>query len=111
MNNENSQEQKLLSVAAVRQYTEHSQANKDRHQAWVLTSEKEDAYPPVLYVYAEACNKSAKIIVEWNGLCGVDYPCEFTTSNSVFEYCSGILQIKSEDIFGKPISICLSEKS
>lgn len=70
------------SVEAVRQYICYKNGNDDRHQALVLTSEKEESYPVVHYVY--------------------------TTSNSRFSFSYKSLQIESKDTFGHPISVSIS---
>lgn len=96
------------SVAAVQQYISYKKGNDDRHQAFVLTSEKEESYPVVLYVYAQVMGDSAKVVVEWNGSCGRDYPYEFTTSNSKFSFLHKSIRIESADTFGHPISVSIS---
>lgn len=96
------------SVEAVQQYICYKKGNDDRHQALVLTSEKEESYPVVHYVYAQVMANSAKVIVEWNGSCGRDYPYEFTTSNSRFSFSYKSLRIESKDTFGHPISVSIS---
>ena len=60
--------QKQESVAAVREYITNKKGNENRHKAFVKTSEKEESYPVVLFVFAEVSEKTAKVIVEWNGL-------------------------------------------
>ena len=72
------------SAEAVQQYICLKKGNEDRHQALVSMFEKEETYPVVRYVYAQVMRNSAKVIVEWNSPCEEDYPCEFTSSNSIF---------------------------
>ena len=98
----------VKSVEAVKQYICYKKDNDDRHQAFVLTSEKEESYPVVHYVYAQVIGNSAKVIIEWNGSCGRDYPYEFTTSNSRFSFLHKSLRIESKDTFGHPISVSIS---
>lgn len=98
------------SVAAVQKYICCKKGNDVRHQAFVLTSEKEDSYPVVLYVYAQVTETSARVIIEWNDSCGRDYPHEFTTSNSEFSFFNQSLQIDSRNIFNQPINVSVSVK-
>ena len=100
-----------VSVAAIQQYIDSKEGNKDRHQAFVLTSEKGASYPVVLYVYAQTFGRSAKVIVEWTGSCGRDYPSEFTTKNSTFRFMQKTLQIVSQDSWGNEISVSISTMS
>ena len=58
--------QKKESVAAVAEYIAKRKGNEDRHEAFVKTSEKEESYPVVLFVFAEVYKNGAKVIVEWN---------------------------------------------
>ena len=51
---------------------------------------------------------SAKVIVEWNGSCGRDYPYEFTTSSSKFSYSYKSLRIESKNTLWQPISVSIS---
>ena len=97
------------SVAAVAEYIAKKSGNQDRHEAFVKTSEKEESYPVVLFVFAEVCENSAIVIVEWNGSCGRDYPTDFSTSDSVFQFRYGSLNIEAEDRFGRRISLSITE--
>lgn len=99
------------SAEAVREYICCKKGNENRHKAFVLTSEKGQSYPVVLYVYAQVIGCSAKVIVEWKGSCGNNYPSEFTTSNSSFSFLHRCLHITSTDYFDQPISISISEIS
>ncbi len=96
------------SVEAVQQYICYKKGNDDRHQAFVLTSEKEESYPVVLYVHAKVMGNSVKVIVEWNGSCGRGYPYEFTTGNSRFSFLYKSLRIESRNNFNQPISVSIS---
>lgn len=98
--------QKQESVAAVREYITNKKGNENRHKAFVKTSEKEESYPVVLF--AEVSEKTAKVIVEWNGSSGRDYPTDFLSSNSIFQFHYGILHIESEDLFGRKISVSIN---
>lgn len=111
MNSQTINNQEGTSVAAVEQYIRCKKGNEDRHQAFVLTSEKEESYPVVLYVYAQVMGNSVKVIVEWNGSSGRDYPYEFTTSNSKFSFLYKSLRIESKNTFGQPISVSISVMS
>lgn len=96
------------SVVAIQQYIDSKEGNKDRHQAFVLTAEKGVSYPIVLYVYAQTFGRSAKVIVEWTGSCGRDYPSEFTTDDSTFRFIHETLQIASQDRWENKISVSIS---
>lgn len=96
------------SVEAVREYICCKKGNENRHKAFVLTSEKGQSYPVVLYVYAQVSGCSAKVIVEWKGSYGNDYPSEFTTTNSSFSFSHKCLHITSTDLFNQPSSISIS---
>lgn len=102
--------QRLESVAAVKSYIATKKGTEERHEAFVKTSEKEESYPVVLFVFAEASEQSAKVIVEWNGSCGRDYPTDFLTTNSVFQFRFGSLNIESEDRFGRKIGVSITKK-
>ena len=106
-----SEEVTAVSVAAIQQYIDIKKENKDRHQAFVLTSEKGASYPIALYVYAQAFGKSAKVIIEWTGSYGRDYPSEFTTNNSTFRFMHKTLNIASRDCCGNEISVSISAMS
>jgi len=99
------------SVAAIQQYIDSKEGNKDRHQAFVLTAEKGVSYPIVLYVYAQTFGESARVIIEWNGYCGRDYPSEFTTNDSSFRFIHKTLQIASQDCWENKISVSISAMS
>lgn len=103
--------QKMESIAAVKSYIATKKCIEERHEAFVKTSEEEESYPVVLFVFAEASEQSAKVIVEWNGSCGRDYPTDFLTSNSVFQFRFGSLNIESEDCFGRKIGISITKKN
>ncbi len=103
--------QKQESIAAVKEYIAINKSNEGRHEAFVKTSEKPEAYPPVLFVFAQVSGASAKVIVEWNNVCGKDYPTDFLSSNSLFRFYNNALHIDSEDIWGKEISVTISIKS
>lgn len=103
--------QKKESVAAVAEYIAKRKGNEDRHEAFVKTSEKEESYPVVLFVFAEVYENGAKVIIEWNGSCGIDYPTDFLTSNSIFQFRFGSLNIESEDRFGHKIGLSITEKN
>lgn len=103
--------QRLESVAAVRAYIAKKKGNEKRHKAFVKTSEEEESYPVILFVFAEAFEKSAKVIVEWNGSCGRDYPTDFLESNSIFQFRYGSLCIESEDRFGRKIGLSITDKN
>ena len=105
------EELSAVSVAAIQQYIDSKEGNKDRHQAFVLTSEKGVSYPIALYVYAQTFGKSAKVTVEWTGSCGRDYPSEFTTNNSTFRFIHKTLQIVSQDRWENEISVSISAMS
>lgn len=96
------------SVAAVRAYIKN-EGGEGRHEAFVKTLEKEESYPVVLFVFAEVYEKSAKVIVEWYGSCGKDYPTDFLTNSSIFQYCRGSLHIESEDDFGRKIGVSITK--
>ena len=97
-----------VSVAAIQQYIDSKEENKDRHQAFVSTSEKGASYPIMLYVDAQTFGESARVIIEWNGSCGRDYPSEFTTNNSTFRFIHETLQIASRDRWENKISVSIS---
>ena len=99
------------SVEAVQCYICSKIGNDDRHQAFVLTSEKKESYPSVLYVFAQVTGNSAKVIVEWNGSCGIDYPYEFSTSDSRFYIRNQSLIIESKDRFGRLISVSINSRN
>lgn len=101
--------QKKESVAAVAEYIAKRKGNEDRHKAFVKTSEKEESYPVALFVFAKVYENGAKVIVEWNGSCGRDYPTDFLTSNSIFQFRYGSLNIAAEDRFGREISLSITE--
>ena len=103
-----SENQKLESVAAVREYIANKKGNENRHKAFVKTSEETESYPVVLFVFAEVSEKTAKVIIEWNGSCGRDYPTDFLSSNSIFQFRYGSLHIESEDLFGCGISVSIN---
>lgn len=102
------EKQKLESVAAVKEYIAKKKGNEDRHEAFVKTSEQEESYPVVLFVFAEIYGNTAKVIVEWNGSCGRDYPTDFSSNNSLFQFRHGALHITSEDQFGRKIGISIN---
>jgi hypothetical protein len=104
------QQQLAESVKAVEQYIAYKPWNKNRHKAWVLTSEKEETYPSALDVTVQLSGCYAKVIIEWNGSCGGDYPDHFTTMGSTFQFISGQLLIVSTDRFDRKISISISSK-
>ena len=97
-----------VSIAAIQQYIDSKDENKNRHQAFVLTSEKGVSYPSVLYVYAQTFGKSASVIIEWSGSCGRDYPSKFTTNESTFQFVHKTLQIVSQDQWENKISVSIS---
>ncbi len=103
--------QRLESIAAVKSYIAKKKGNEERHEAFVKTSEEEESYPVVLFVFAEVSEKTAKVIVEWNGSCGRDYPTDFLTSNSIFQFRFGSLNIESKDRFGRKIGLSITEKN
>ena len=103
--------QKQDSVAAVVEYIAKRKGNEARHETFVKTSEEEESYPVVLFVFAEVSEKFAKVIVEWNGSCGRDFPTDFSTSNSIFQFRFGSLNIESKDRFGRKISLSITEKN
>ena len=102
--------QKQESVAAVKEYIIKKKSNEVRHEAFVKTSEKSESYPPVLFVFAETSGNTAKVIVEWDNVCGKDYPTDFLSSNSLFRFYNNALHIDSEDIWGKRISVSITAK-
>ena len=73
-----------------------------------MTAEKGVSYPIVLYVYAQTFGESARVIIEWNGSCGRDYPSEFTTNDSTFRFIHETLQIASQDRWENKISVSIS---
>ncbi len=103
-----SEELAAVSVAAIQQYIDSREGNKDRHQAFILTSEKGFSYPVVLYVHAQTFGKSAKVTVEWTGSCGRDYPSEFATNDSTFRFIHKALQIASQDRWENEINVSIS---
>ena len=102
--------QKTESITAVKSYIAAKIGAEERHEAFVKTSEEEESYPVVLFVFAEASEQSAKVIIEWNGSCGRDYPTNFLTTNSVFQFRFGSLNIESEDRFGRKIGVSITKK-
>ena len=105
------EKQKQESIVAIRKYIGQKSGNENRHKAFVKTSEKEEDYPSTLFVYAEVSKKAAKVIVEWNGTCGYDYPTDFLSSSSLFQFRYGALHIDSKDSFGRRISVTITSQN
>ncbi len=100
----------IESYNAVKDYINLTSTNYNRHKAHVLISiNQKNSFSGILYIFAEAKDNIATIIVELNNNCSYDIPSEYSNKESHFELVRNTLIIKSKNQFGMDVSVDISK--